>query len=94
MNRTPHSLDAARRQWLADLETAYRRAPTADTALGFARGCWMCGEYDAAIEAFRDAAQSAPERAEHQLAIHQPILEVLSKRERSRMIRCGSASRA
>ena len=69
MNRTPHSLDAARRQWLADLETAYRRAPTADTALGFARGCWMCGEYDAAIEAFRDAAQRAPERAEYQLAL-------------------------
>lgn len=68
MNRTPHSLDAARRQWLADLEGAYRQAPNADTALAFARGCWMCGEYDAAIEAFRDAARRAPERAEYQLA--------------------------
>lgn len=69
MNQTPHPLDIARRRWLAGLEAAYRQAPTADTALAFARGCWMCGEYLAAIEAFGDAACRAPERAESQLAL-------------------------
>jgi hypothetical protein len=68
MNHAPHPLDIARRRWLAELDAAYRQAPTADTALAFARGCWMCGEYDAAIEAFREAARRAPERADHQLA--------------------------
>ena len=69
MTPMPHPLDAARRRWLSGLEAAYHGAPSADTALAFARGCWMCGEYDAAIAAFEDAARRAPDQAEHQLAL-------------------------
>jgi hypothetical protein len=69
MTPMPHPLDAARRRWLSGLEAAYHGAPSADTALAFARGCWMCGEYDAAIAAFEEAARRAPDQVEHALAL-------------------------
>lgn len=63
------SLDAARRRWLAELVETHQRMPNADTTLALARGLWMCGEYDDAIEGFRDAAQRAPERVDCQLSL-------------------------
>jgi hypothetical protein len=62
-------LDAARRRWLAELAATHQRMPTADTALALARGLWMCGEYDDAIEGFRHAARRAPERVDCQLSL-------------------------
>lgn len=69
INNNQPPLDAARRRWLAELAATHQRMPTTDTTLALARGLWMCGEYDDAIEGFRAAARRAPERADCQLSL-------------------------
>jgi tetratricopeptide (TPR) repeat protein len=66
--RSPEALAAARQQWLAGLALAHRREPSAASALELARGAWRCGDYDAALLAFADAAARAPSDEDCQLA--------------------------
>lgn len=69
MTLHPDELDAARQRWLADLLAAHVRTPSTQSALALARGEWMCGNYDAALHYFREAARRGPEHIESQLGL-------------------------
>lgn len=68
-SRSPEALAAARQQWLAGLALRHRRALSAASALELARGAWLCGEYEAALQAFAEAAARAPDDEDCQLAL-------------------------
>lgn len=51
------------------LRDANAGAPDAASALELARGAWQCGDYDEALEAFRQARALAPDAVECHLAL-------------------------
>lgn len=65
----PDALDRVRREWLAGLARAYTKAPSAQTALELAQGCWRCGEYRDAYRGFVEARDRAPEAPATHLAL-------------------------
>ncbi len=65
----PMALDAARRQWLAGLAQAHAADSAMPTALAFARGAWMCGEYELALDLFQRAHAADPRDIDALLAL-------------------------
>lgn len=69
MQQSSEQLDQARRRWLAGLQSEHAAKGTADTALAFARGYWMCGEYVSALEGFVSARDLAPGNPDTHLSL-------------------------
>lgn len=69
MQQSSQQLDQARRRWLAGLQSDHVAQGTAGSALALARGHWMCGDYEAAIEGFVSARDLAPGDPETQLSL-------------------------
>lgn len=81
--QSPVALAEARQRWLAGLVAEHRRSPSAASALALARGAWMCGAYDPALQAFAEAAARAPTSEECQLA-HVRALSMTGRPEAER----------
>lgn len=69
MEQSSQQLDQARRRWLADLQSDHAAQGTAGSALALARGHWMCGDYDAAMEGFVSARDLAPDDPDAQISL-------------------------
>lgn len=69
MKHSPEQLDLARRAWLEGLAREHAIHGTAATALPLARGQYLCGEYDAALESFVAARDLAPDDPDAHLAL-------------------------
>lgn len=65
----PIVLDAARRDWLANLARMHGVVQSVQTALAYGRGAWKCGEYDLALSQFQWAHAANPDDENATLAL-------------------------
>lgn len=69
MQQSSQQLDQARRRWLAGLQSDHAAQGSAGSALALARGHWMCGDYEAAMEGFVSARELAPGDPDAQISL-------------------------
>ncbi len=69
MKLSGEPLDQTRQAWLANLAREHRLAGSGTSALALARGEWMCGEYDRALDHFLEARDRRPDDPETHLSL-------------------------